>query len=169
MSKAPPAPALTIPLRPIILIVSVLMSLQEGPRKKRLKTGITRVRTGCYTCRQRKVKVRMDAGPLLGKESSMPGADAAISVSSVMKQSQDVKPVANWVFAARVMHHGISSLIRRPSRQFSGQQRCCRGQVLRLNNHRPPNYLEIPVGQHILQAQDSPLTPTVQIVSRLHQ
>ncbi|QKX63218.1 uncharacterized protein TRUGW13939_10387 [Talaromyces rugulosus] len=32
------------------------MSLQEGPRKKRLKTGITRVRTGCYTCRQRKVK-----------------------------------------------------------------------------------------------------------------
>ncbi|KAH8698609.1 hypothetical protein BGW36DRAFT_426307 [Talaromyces proteolyticus] len=32
------------------------MSLQEEPQKKRLKTGITRVRTGCYTCRRRKVK-----------------------------------------------------------------------------------------------------------------
>ncbi len=38
-----------------------IMSAQMAPKRKRLKAGITRVRTGCYTCRRRKVKVR-DAG-----------------------------------------------------------------------------------------------------------
>lgn len=114
-----------------------LMDPQRPPRK-RMKSGITRVRTGCYTCRRRKVKVGTQ--PLVDRHRYSPSiADSLIFIHSVTKRSQNVVPAASLAFVVRATHCGTSSAIHKHPKPPSGQrrQRLRQREALNPSNHRP--------------------------------